>query len=101
MGTASLCLGALEAAVELGRERLRTSKPFGIPRIDRVPSRVRWARVYEAARVARLLRDTVTESAIQRARNGRPREVSSRLHWWKQDRHHSTAPGWLIVVEDH
>lgn len=72
MGTASLCLGALDAAVELGRERLRTSKPFGIPRIDRVPSRIRWARVYEAARVARLVRDTVTEGSIQRARSGRP-----------------------------
>jgi 3-hydroxy-9,10-secoandrosta-1,3,5(10)-triene-9,17-dione monooxygenase len=31
MGTASLCLGALEAAVELGRERLRTSKPSWHP----------------------------------------------------------------------
>jgi 3-hydroxy-9,10-secoandrosta-1,3,5(10)-triene-9,17-dione monooxygenase len=72
MGTASLCLGALEAAIELGREKLRTSKPFGIPRIDRVPSRIRWARAYEAARVGRLIRDTVTESAIQRARSGRP-----------------------------
>ena len=66
MGTPSLCLGALDAAVNLGRERLRTSKPFGVPRIDRVPSRIRWARAYEAARVARVLRDTVTESAIER-----------------------------------
>jgi 3-hydroxy-9,10-secoandrosta-1,3,5(10)-triene-9,17-dione monooxygenase len=72
MGTPSLCLGALDAAVNLGRERLRTSKPFGVPRIDRVPSRIRWARAYEAARVARVLRDTVTESAIERARSGRP-----------------------------
>jgi 3-hydroxy-9,10-secoandrosta-1,3,5(10)-triene-9,17-dione monooxygenase len=72
MGTTSLCLGALEAAVELAREKLRTSKPFGIPRIDRVPSRIRWARAYEAARVSRLIRDTATESAIQRARRGSP-----------------------------
>ena len=72
MATVSLSLGALDAAVELGRERLRTSKPFGIPRIDRVPSRIRWVRAYEAARVARLIRDTVTENAIQRAQSGRP-----------------------------
>ena len=72
MATVSLSLGALDAAVELGRERLRTSKPFGIPRIERVPSRIRWVRAYEAARVARLLRDTVTENAIQRAHGGRP-----------------------------
>ena len=71
MSTPSICLGALDAAVELGRERLRTSKPFGIARIERVPSRVRWVRAYEAARVARLIRDTVTENAIQRAESGR------------------------------
>jgi 3-hydroxy-9,10-secoandrosta-1,3,5(10)-triene-9,17-dione monooxygenase len=71
MSTPSICLGALVAGVELGRERLRTSKPFGIARIERVPSRVRWVRAYEAARVARLIRDTVTENAIQRAQSGR------------------------------
>lgn len=52
MAVMSISLGALEAAVELGREKLRTSKPFGIPRLDRVPSRIRWVRAYEAARVA-------------------------------------------------
>jgi 3-hydroxy-9,10-secoandrosta-1,3,5(10)-triene-9,17-dione monooxygenase len=72
MATPSLSLGALDSAVELGRERLRTSKPFGIPRIERVPSRIRWVRAYETARVARLIRDTVTENAIQRAQSGRP-----------------------------
>jgi alkylation response protein AidB-like acyl-CoA dehydrogenase len=72
MGTPSICLGALDAAVELGRERLRTSKPFGISRIERVPSRIRWVRAYEAARVARLLRDATTEDAIQRAQSGQP-----------------------------
>jgi len=72
MGTPSICLGALDAAVELGRERLRTSKPFGIPRIERVPSRIRWVRAYEVARVARLLRDATTEDAIQHAQSGQP-----------------------------
>jgi alkylation response protein AidB-like acyl-CoA dehydrogenase len=72
MATPSICLGALDAAVELGREKLRTSQPFGIPRIERVPSRIRWVRAYEAARVARLIRDSVTENAIQRAQSGRP-----------------------------
>ena len=72
MATPSICLGALDAAVELGRERLRTSKPFGISRIERVPSRIRWVRAYEAARVARLVRNANTENAIQRAQSGRP-----------------------------
>src|SRR5258708_37221433 len=72
MATVSISLGALDAAVELGREKLRTSKPFGIPRIERVPSRIRWVRAYEAARVARLIRDVNTENAIQCAQSGRP-----------------------------
>jgi 3-hydroxy-9,10-secoandrosta-1,3,5(10)-triene-9,17-dione monooxygenase len=72
MSVPSISLGALDAAVELGRERLRTSQPFGIPRIERIPSRIRWVRAYEAARVGRLIRDTTTESAIQRAQSGRP-----------------------------
>ncbi len=72
MGTPSICLGALDAAVELGREKLRTSKPFGIPRIERVQSRVRWVKAYQAARVARLLRNATTEDAIQRAQSGQP-----------------------------
>jgi 3-hydroxy-9,10-secoandrosta-1,3,5(10)-triene-9,17-dione monooxygenase len=72
MAVPSISLGALDAAVELGREKLGTSKPFGIPRIERVPSRIRWVRAYEAARVARLIRDANTEIAIQRAQSGRP-----------------------------
>jgi 3-hydroxy-9,10-secoandrosta-1,3,5(10)-triene-9,17-dione monooxygenase len=72
MAVPSISLGALDAAVELGREKLRTSKPFGIPRIERVPSRIRWVRAYEAARVARLIRDANTENAIQCAQSGRP-----------------------------
>ncbi len=71
MATPSICLGALDAAVALGRERLRTSMPFGIPRIERVPSRIRWVRAYEAARVARLIRDANTENALERAQSGR------------------------------
>jgi 3-hydroxy-9,10-secoandrosta-1,3,5(10)-triene-9,17-dione monooxygenase len=72
MAVPSISLGALDAAVDLGREKLRTSKPFRIPRIERVPSRIRWVRAYEAARVARLIRDAVTEDAIQSAQSGHP-----------------------------
>jgi alkylation response protein AidB-like acyl-CoA dehydrogenase len=72
MAVPSISLGALDAAVELGRERLRTSKPFGISRIERVPSRIRWVRAYEASRVARLVRDATTEDAIQHAQSGQP-----------------------------
>lgn len=80
----SPCLGALDRAVELARERLATSKPLGYPRILRAPARVRWAEVYEKARVMRLVRDAATDEIIASAMAGEgaspAREARAQLH---------------------
>jgi 3-hydroxy-9,10-secoandrosta-1,3,5(10)-triene-9,17-dione monooxygenase len=64
--TASLYVGALDAAVEMARERLHTaSGDNSPPRIERPLARVRWVNAYETARVMHLVRDAATEDAIQ------------------------------------
>jgi alkylation response protein AidB-like acyl-CoA dehydrogenase len=65
MVSLSPCLGALDRAVELAREKLAISRPLGTARIERPASRVRWAEVYEQARVLRLVRDGVTDEVIR------------------------------------
>jgi alkylation response protein AidB-like acyl-CoA dehydrogenase len=65
MVSLSPCLGGLDRAVELGREKLPRSLPLGIPRIERPAARIRWAEAYEKSRVLRLVRDGVTEENIQ------------------------------------
>jgi alkylation response protein AidB-like acyl-CoA dehydrogenase len=65
MVSLSPCLGALDRAVELARQKLPSSKPLGVARIERPASRVRWAEVYERARVLRLVRDGVTDEVIR------------------------------------
>jgi len=65
MVSLSPCLGGLDRAVELAREKLPRSMPLGIPRIERPAARIRWAEVYERARVLRLVRDNATEDAIR------------------------------------
>lgn len=68
----SIYLGALLNAVELGRERLSTSRPQGHLRILHPGARMRWAEVYQAAQVMRFLRDGAMEQAIEFAESGRP-----------------------------
>ena len=71
-GTASLYVGALDAAVEMMRERLETaSGQNSPPRKERSIMRVRWVNAYETARIMHLVRDAVTEEAIQIAGQGR------------------------------
>jgi hypothetical protein len=67
MVSLSPCLGGLDRAVELAREKLPKSMPLGIPRIERPAARIRWAEVYEKARVLRLVRDGATSEAIRAA----------------------------------
>jgi alkylation response protein AidB-like acyl-CoA dehydrogenase len=84
-GTASLYVGALDAAVEIMRERLETSSGQNSPpRKERSIMRVRWVNAYETARIMHLVRDAATEEALQVARLGRPQtleeEARAQLH---------------------
>ena len=55
---ASLYVGALDAAVEMTRERLNTASGFNSPpRIERPHARVRWVNAFQTARVMHLVRD--------------------------------------------
>ena len=83
--TASLYVGALDAAVEMARERLHTaSGPNSPPRIERPLARVRWVNAYQTARIMHLVRDAATEDAIQIGRRGTPQtleeEARAQLH---------------------
>lgn len=72
----SLYVGALDAAVEIARERLHTASGVNSPpRIERPLARVRWVNAYQTARIMRLLRDTATEEAIEIARRGTPQTL--------------------------
>jgi alkylation response protein AidB-like acyl-CoA dehydrogenase len=84
IATPSLYVGALDAAVEIARGRLEIASGPSVPRIERPAARVRWVNAYEAARVVRLVRDAVTDEAIELARRGGPRsledEARAQLH---------------------
>jgi 3-hydroxy-9,10-secoandrosta-1,3,5(10)-triene-9,17-dione monooxygenase len=84
-GTASLYVGALDAAVEIMRERLETSSGQNSPpRKERSIMRVRWVNAYETARIMHLIRDAATEEALRVARVGRAQtleeEARAQLH---------------------
>jgi 3-hydroxy-9,10-secoandrosta-1,3,5(10)-triene-9,17-dione monooxygenase len=72
----SLYVGALDAAVEMARERLNSASGVNSPpRIERPLARVRWVNAYQTARIMHLLRDTATEEAIEIARRGTPQTL--------------------------
>ena len=81
----SLYVGALDAAVEISRERLNSASGVNSPpRIERPHARVRWVNAFETARVMHMVRDHATEEAIEIARRGTPQtleeEASRGLH---------------------
>lgn len=83
--SASLYVGALDAAVEMARERLNTaSGQNSPPRIERPQARVRWVNAYQTARLMHLVRDTATEEALELGRRGTPQtleeEARAQLH---------------------
>jgi alkylation response protein AidB-like acyl-CoA dehydrogenase len=84
MVSLSPCLGGLDRAVELAREKLPRSMPLGVPRIERPAARIRWAEVYEKARVLRLVRDGATDEVIRATLAGVPpspeSEARAQLH---------------------
>ncbi len=81
----SLYVGALDAAVEMTRERLNSASGVNSPpRIERPLARVRWVSAYQTARIMHLMRDAATEEAIGIARRGTPQtleeEAAGGLH---------------------
>jgi alkylation response protein AidB-like acyl-CoA dehydrogenase len=84
MVSLSPCLGGLDRAVQIARERLPASMPLGLPRIQRAGARVRWAEAYETSRVMRLIRDGVTDEVIRNTLSGEPAtlkdEARAQLH---------------------
>lgn len=72
----ALYVGALDAAVEIARERLNAASGVNSPpRIERPLARMRWVNAYETARIMHLLLDDETEEAIQVARRGTPQTL--------------------------
>jgi alkylation response protein AidB-like acyl-CoA dehydrogenase len=63
---AGFAVGCAEAVVELGRERLRVSAPWGLARIDRELSRARWGMAGQKVRAARLLWRDAIDLAIRK-----------------------------------
>ena len=51
----AFAIGVAEGALDEARERLETSRPWGLARIDRESSRMRWALAHQQVRAARLL----------------------------------------------
>lgn len=81
----AMYVGALDAAVEMARERLNSASGVNsAPRIERPLARIRWVRAFETARIVHLILDSATEEAIQIALRGTPQtleeEARSGLH---------------------
>jgi 3-hydroxy-9,10-secoandrosta-1,3,5(10)-triene-9,17-dione monooxygenase len=75
-GLSSLCVGALDAAVEIARERLGGASGVNSPpRIERPAARLRWLNAYQTARIMRLVRDAATEDVLEIARRGTPQTL--------------------------
>ena len=72
----ALPVGALDAAVELSRERLNSASGINSPaRIERPLARIRWVNAYQTARIMHLVLDAATEQAVQVARRGAPQTL--------------------------
>jgi 3-hydroxy-9,10-secoandrosta-1,3,5(10)-triene-9,17-dione monooxygenase len=77
---ASVLLGAAEAVVEMMRQRLALSKPFGLARLQRAPSRIRWGAAMQRCRAARLLYDDTLRNAIAKGDACEPYEQADLGH---------------------
>lgn len=84
MSGASMCLGALDRAIELTRDKLSSSKPNGMPRLERTTCRMRWIEAVQTARAVRLVRDGAFEELLLAAERGGARtpeeEASPGMH---------------------
>lgn len=67
---------ALDAAVEITRERLNSASGVNSPpRIERPAARLRWLNAYQTAHIMRLARDAATEDVLRIARRGTPQTL--------------------------
>lgn len=72
----SLYVGALDAAVEMTKERLRTASGVNSPpRIERPMARMRWVNAFQTARMMHLIRDAAIEDSLEVARRGVPQTL--------------------------
>lgn len=73
---AGIFVGIAEAVLDLYEQKLETSKPFGLARRERTPSRMRWGAEREKIRAARLLYLDTLERTIAKCdeRNGYTQE---------------------------
>jgi alkylation response protein AidB-like acyl-CoA dehydrogenase len=69
---AAIIVGSAEAVVALGRERLKQHAPWGILRITRETSRMRWGIAHQKARCARLVYDDLLKTAIRKGESQEP-----------------------------
>jgi alkylation response protein AidB-like acyl-CoA dehydrogenase len=69
---AAIIVGAAEAVVALGRERLKQHAPWGILRVTRETSRMRWGIAHQKARCARLVYDDLLNTAIRKGETQEP-----------------------------
>jgi alkylation response protein AidB-like acyl-CoA dehydrogenase len=84
-GPSFLYVGALDAAVEMMRERMDSASGQNSPaRKERSIMRVRWVNAYQAARVVHLVMEAAADEALRIAREGRTRtleeEARASLH---------------------
>ena len=68
---AAIALGSAEGALELARAKLFETAPWGVPRIDRAPSRARWAAAHQDVRCAALLYEATLTRVIATGEEGR------------------------------
>lgn len=74
--SAALAIGVLETGVANGREKLASSRPYGVARIDRPWSRMRWAEAAQTLRMLQLLHRDALATTIDRC---------ERDHDWTQE----------------
>lgn len=72
----SLYVGALDAAVEMSREKMGTASGVNSPpRIERPMARIRWVNAFQTAQIMHLVRDAAIEGALEVARGGLPQTL--------------------------
>jgi len=67
---AAVAVGSAEGALALGRQRLSETAPWGVKRIDRATSRVRWAEAAQDIRCAQLLLQEMCRYTERRCQEG-------------------------------
>ena len=68
---AAIALGCAEGALGLARAKLFETAPWGVPRIERAPSRARWVAAHQDVRCAVLLYEATLAGVIATGEEGR------------------------------